>query len=347
MNILIDINHPAHVHLFKNAVRELEKRGHKIHLAARDKDVTIDLLRSLGMKHEISTKAKKGKLHFAIELLEHDYKIYKMVKMHGIEVMLGTSPCIAHVGRITKARSIVFNEDNADAVRWFSRLTYPFADQIITPVSLNEDHGKKHVKVNSYHELAYLHPNHFKADPHILSKLNVNEGERYFIIRFASFLSHHDYGEVGLSEDVAYEIIRELSRFGKLFVSSEKEMSEEYRKYRLRIAPHEIHDALAYAKILISDSQTMTAEAAVLGIPSIRCNTFVGRLSYLDELEHRYGLTFGFLPNEADRMMSKIRELLMTRELRREWLVKRDKLLKDKIDFNQWIVDYIDGLRKQ
>ncbi len=35
----------------------------------------------------------------------------------------------------------------------------------------------------------------------------------------------------------------------------------------------------------------MIAEAAVLGTPSIRFNDFVGKLGYLEDLEHKYGLT--------------------------------------------------------
>jgi hypothetical protein len=39
MKILIDIGHPAHVHFFKNAIRELEGRGHEVKVTARDKEV--------------------------------------------------------------------------------------------------------------------------------------------------------------------------------------------------------------------------------------------------------------------------------------------------------------------
>ena len=44
MNILIDIIHPAHVHFFRHAISEFEKRGHKVAVTARQKDVTIELL---------------------------------------------------------------------------------------------------------------------------------------------------------------------------------------------------------------------------------------------------------------------------------------------------------------
>ena len=44
MKILIDIGHPGHVHFFKHAVWELQKRGHEVFFSAREKDVTLLLL---------------------------------------------------------------------------------------------------------------------------------------------------------------------------------------------------------------------------------------------------------------------------------------------------------------
>lgn len=53
MRILIDMGHPAHVHFFKHAIRELESRGHKIKITARDKDVTLQLLDAYGFEYEV------------------------------------------------------------------------------------------------------------------------------------------------------------------------------------------------------------------------------------------------------------------------------------------------------
>jgi hypothetical protein len=39
MKVLIDIGHPAHVHFFRNAIRELESKGHAVKVTARDKEV--------------------------------------------------------------------------------------------------------------------------------------------------------------------------------------------------------------------------------------------------------------------------------------------------------------------
>ena len=78
---------------------------------------------------------------------------------------------------------------------------------------------------------------------------------------------------------------------------------------QLKISPEKIHHLLYFATMFVGDSQTMTSEAAVLGTPAIRCNSFVGRISYLEEEEHKYGLTFGFTPDKFDNLIIKIKEL--------------------------------------
>ena len=44
MRIVVDINHPAHVHYFKNFIWEMEKRGHAILITASEKDISYRLL---------------------------------------------------------------------------------------------------------------------------------------------------------------------------------------------------------------------------------------------------------------------------------------------------------------
>jgi len=342
MRILIDLGHPAHFHLFKNAALELEKRGHKIFWATRDKDVVVELLEIHRLRYAILTTPPTGLLKFMGELARHDYELYKMSKELDLDLMIGTSIFAAQVSEITRAKSIIFNEDDAAAGKVFARLTYPFADTIVTPICLTRDNfGKKHVKHNSYHELAYLHPNHFTPDPEVLGEVGVEEGERYFILRFVSLQASHDVGEAGLSLPMRRKLVDRLAEFGKVFISAEGVLPPEFAEYKIAASPDKIHHLLYYATMFIGDSQTMTAEAAVLGTPAIRCNTFVGRISYLEELEHKYGLTYGFLPSDEERMLDKIMELLNARDLKKTWQDKRSRMLQDKIDLTRWMVDFI------
>ena len=44
MNILIDIGHPAHVHMFRCFAHEMIQRGHRVLFTCRDKEFELKLL---------------------------------------------------------------------------------------------------------------------------------------------------------------------------------------------------------------------------------------------------------------------------------------------------------------
>lgn len=342
MRILVDIGHPAHVHLFRNAMRIWMDRGHQVAIAIRDKDLTARLLDLHGFSYSTASMARRGTLGLAVELLEHDWRVLKLAVCCRSKLLLGTSVSISHVARLIGARAMVFNEDDADVVRAFARLAYPLADAIVTPACLPEDYGSKHITYDGYQELAYLHPSVFTPNRGVLAKLEVRPGDPYYIMRFVSLQATHDRGESGLSLAMRRKLIRTLSKRGQVFITSEAPLPEEFEPYRAHISPVDMHDALAFATLLVSDSQTMTAEAAVLGTPSVRCNTFVGRISYLEELEHRYHLTFGFRPESEDRMFSFIMELLDRSDLTEAWQRRRQRMLAEKVDLTPWMVDLVE-----
>jgi hypothetical protein len=150
-------------------------------------------------------------------------------------------------------------------------------------------------------------------------------------------------GVQGLSIENKRNLIEFLKPHGKIFITTEREIEPEFQQYRIKIAPHKIHSFLNYATMFIGDSQTMTSEAAVLGTPAVRSNSFVGRISYLEELENKYGLTYGFLPSETDKMFSKIKELLGMSNLKDEWQKRRQRMLNDKIDVTAFLVWFIEN----
>ena len=97
---------------------------------------------------------------------------------------------------------------------------------------------------------------------------------------------------------------------------------------------------------MVCDSQTVASEAAVLGVPSVRINTFVGRISYLNELEKKYELTFGFLPNDFENALNKIKTLFNQKDLNLIFQKRRKKMLTEKIDLTAFIVWLIENYPK-
>lgn len=108
----------------------------------------------------------------------------------------------------------------------------------------------------------------------------------------------------------------------------------------------DIHHVMAYATILISDSQSMSHEAAMLGVPSIRYNDFAGRISVLEELETKYHLTFGISPDQTDKVFVKISELLSYQNLYEEFQYRRQLMLNDKIDVTAFITWFLENYPK-
>ena len=114
-------------------------------------------------------------------------------------------------------------------------------------------------------------------------------------------------------------------------------------KYLLNIPKHKIHDCLYYAKMLVTDTQTMTTEAGVLGTPVIRCNSFVGSndMGNFIELEQKYKLIFSY--RNPDQAIEKALSLIQDPDIKKEWKKKKQKLLDDKIDITSFIIWYIEN----
>lgn len=54
MRILVDVGHPAHVHLFRNAIHIWQQHGHQVVVTARDRDITSHLLSLCSLDHAIT-----------------------------------------------------------------------------------------------------------------------------------------------------------------------------------------------------------------------------------------------------------------------------------------------------
>ena len=343
MKILFHLGHPAHFHLFKNIIKNLKENKCQIKILIKKKDILEDLLIEEGLEFFYSSQKGRGDNNFSIAwgLFIRDLALLRTSLKFKPELLLGTSAEITHIGKLLNIPSVVVNEDDSNVVPLFSCLSYPFANHILTPSSCKTGKWKyKSINYDGYHELAYLHPNKFSTNAKTIDSLH-SSNSRYFILRFAKLTAYHDTRKRGISTNIALKIIKMLEQHGKIYISSERELEPQLEKLRININPINIHHALFYADMYIGDSQTMAAEAAVLGTPSIRFNDFVGKLGYLEELEHKYGLTYGIKTSELQKLYIKIQELLNTPSLKEKWQDRRKKMLSEKIDVTAFMVWFI------
>jgi len=335
VSLLFDIGHPAHFHLFKNFMKYLKGKNIKFIVTSREKEMTNILLEHEGFEFISLSKPGKSLFLMGAELIKRDWHLIRLNRKHKFTHAFGTSVSIAHLTALSKVISYNFSEDDDGVIPLQSAITYPFTSKIINPECINFNKWKhKRVLVSSYHELAYLHPENFSPDKEILKKYGLKEKE-YIILRLSALKAHHDAGMKGISFEMVQKIKNELVNFNVI------ESSELKKTYQ--VEPWDMHHLLAFSKMLISDSQTMTIEAAVLGIPSLRINTFIGKSTVIEELEKRYELTFGFFPSEEVKIISALNELLANPEIDSEWQKRRLKMLDQKVDFNQWMINFFES----
>ena len=277
-----------------------------------------------------------------LKQLIFDYKIFNLIKKYNIDLCLGVSVSIAHASIFTKAKSIVFDDDDQKTTPGFALLSHTFADFVFSPESLiGKSLKRKYFYHDSFHELAYLHPNIFKPDRVILTKYGINPSERYSIVRFNSFKAHHDIGQYGLSKIQKQKLVASLAKYGNVYISSEDKDYQFNKGIPLSISPEDFHHLLAFTSCYAGESQTIASEAAILGVPSFRCNTFKGKLSYLDELEHHYGLTYSYLPSEFAKFLKDIESTMENPNSLKLWKDKQKKLISEKINltaFLKWFI---------
>lgn len=352
MRILVDIGHPAHVHLYKNFIREMKQRGHTVLVTVKNGlNSATDLLRLYNIPYLVVASRADSLLRKATSQLVADYQIAGIVRKNKIELGVGSTLSIAHVSSLTSMKSIVFDDDDDEVEPLFVRFGHPFCDCLLSPDVLKDRRKKRGVVYYpGLHELAYLHPNNFTPDPGVLKDAGLLPGERFYLLRFNAFKAHHDKHAKGMDTETKRELIQLLQQTGKVLITAEREIESEFSHLKIKVPPDRIHSMIYYASLFIGDSQTMTSEAAVLGTPSVRLNSFAGRISYLEAEEHRYGLTFSFLPGRTADMISKTAALIGTPDLRAEWQEKRALLLREMIDvtaFMVWFAEFFPESRQE
>ncbi len=348
MRILFHLGHPAHYHLFKNTISALKEDKHEVNILIKKKDVLETLLASSSFEYEniLPEGRKDSSLSMILGLFKQTIRMILYCLKNRPTVLIGTSTAIAYTGFILRIPSINVTEDDFDVVPIFSKITYPFATDILTPnVCRMGKWRKKTFFHKSYHELAYLHPNHFIPNENIVSKY-ISEDQKYFILRFAKLTAHHDFGISGINNEIALKIIDILSPHGKVYITSERELSAELEPYRLQIEPKDIHHLIYSSSMFVGDSQTMAAESAVLGVPSVRFNDFVGKISYLNELERTYNLGYGIRTNEVNKLYSTIEKLIKNENLHKDFQTKREHMLSEKIDYSKFLTWFIGNYPK-
>ena len=340
MNYLIDVGHPAHVHYFRNMAKILQKREHIVLFTARPKEVTLDLLKYYALPYRVIGRNYKGVLGKIAGLAICTLNLFLVCLKFKPNILLNASPSAAFVAWILRKHHIALEDTfNMEQVR----LYLPFTDVVLTGDYPHVSLGRKELSYPGYQELAYLHPKVFKPNDSVLQTLGISAGEKYAIVRFVAWNASHDIGHAGISIENKIELIDSLTKYFPVFISSEGVLPDELEKYRIKIKPEQMHDALNFAYLFIGESATMASECAMLGTPAIFLDS-TGR-KYTEHQEKQYGLVFNYTesPEDQNKAINKAIELATTDNLKEQFKINRDIMLKDKIDVTAFLVWFVEN----
>ncbi len=340
MRIFIDIGHPAHVHYFRPFAKIMQEKGHAIFITSREKECTIELLRSYDLSFYSRGTGKNSAIGKIVYMIKADFILYKQARRFKPDFFLSmSSPYAAQISWLMGKPHICFDDtEHANIARKFYQ---PFTKVIFTPFCFSKDIGKKQIRFKSFMELLYLHPKYFTPDPSIYSVLGISKSDQYILLRFVSWNANHDIGQSGLDLQTKLALVDKLKDKYKIFISSEGEMPKELEPFRVKIPANRIHDVLAYATLFIGEGATMTSECAMLGTPAIYVNSLdAGTLKEQEKL----GLIFGF--RNSNGVMEKVDELLSNVNLAADFKSKREEAVNSLIDPTSMLVDFFENYPK-
>jgi predicted glycosyltransferase len=340
-NILIDLGHPAHVHLFRNAARLWEAQGHTVLFSALDREMILELLRKYNLPYQVTYKRRSGKLAKVVELIFRTLSTYRIARRFKADLFVSFGNPTVGVPAMLMGKPYLAFTDTDHAVEQH-RLFKPFVTVIATPDVFTRDLGPKQVRYAGFHELAYLHPDEFTPDPAEIEALGLRVGEPFFLVRFVAWNATHDVGHHGFSLDEKRQLLNFLRQHGKVLLSVEGEVDPEFVPLVTSFPSEKIHHLLAFATLYIGEGGTMASEAAILGTPSIFVSTLWAGV--WEELQ-KYGLLYAY--PHGTQALTQVKELLEKPDLKAEWRERQQQFLSHKIDPTPWLVETGNQLLQQ
>ena len=261
MKVLIDMGHPAHVHFFRHAIAELEKRGHSVAVTARDKDVTLKLLEAFKIPYTVRPDGWRP-----LNLLMASRFIAQSARAFGADRLVGVhNPYVAAAGVKLKKPCVLFTDTPGS--KFVNRISVARVSRVVTPACLASLFSNQTTYLG-YKEMAYLHPSRFIPDEGVLARHGLKHGESYFVVRFIEWKAYHDSGVRVMPGAGKNKLLGYLLKRGRVVACSEGSGPVPEGCIAVK-NPEDVHSLLAFSAGYVGEGATMAKEAAVLGVPSV------------------------------------------------------------------------------
>ena len=337
MKYLFELNHPKHYYQFKYVMQTLKSQGHEIVVLARDKDVLLNVLEEEGVPYIVFGKHRKAMWAKILGTFGLMVNYWNIARRERPDVIVSKASWYGTaMAKALHKKSVIFPD--SEVVKVTKRDVVPLCTRVVTPQPFQLNYGEKHRRIAGIFEDCYLAPSVLHPDSTVVERYGLRKP--YAIVRFVGWYANHDVGNGGFNYEQKKTLVETIARYMNVYISSEKPLPEELSAYKLPTPANAIHDVLYCADLYIGDSQTMAAEAALLGTPAIRSNTFVvpNDMSNFIMLEKEYGMLYNIAdPAEAIEKAKQLAE----NPRKAEWLQKREQYYAHVGDTNAAIVDML------
>jgi predicted glycosyltransferase len=284
MKVWIDILTPKQALFFMNLCLKLEERGYQVIKTTRRYREVTQLLKIKGLKAKVVGEHGGENLYEKLKKsAERIIKLASLIKESSPDLAISFSSVEA--SRVAFGLKIphycISDSPHAEAA---SKLTIPLSKKLFTPFVIPEKAWIKYgisesdiIFYKALDPITWLKK--FKINKNVLSKLNLKENKPLITIRveetFAAYLL-----DKSLKESIAIKAAHLLSNKTDaqiVILPRYKEqinfLKKEFKKENVKIACKVIDGAslLALSSVFIGAGGTMTAEAALLGVPTISC----------------------------------------------------------------------------
>ena len=337
MRFIFELNHPKHYYQFKYVMRMLQEHGHDILVLARDKDVLLSVLQEENISYEIFGLHKKKMLQKVLGTFSIIHNYMGIVKRFKPDVIVSKASLYGcHCAKRYGCKSVIFPD--SEVVKLTNKRVVPLATLVITPETFGLDYGDKHRRIKGLFEDCYLAPSVFTPDSHIVGQFGLKKP--YAVFRFVGWYANHDVNNNGFSLEEKKQLVDAVQPYMQVYLSSENELPAELAQYKLPTPASIIHSVLSQADLYLGDSQTMATEAALLGVPAIRSNSFVGEhdMTNFKVLENKYEL----LRNVRDynEVLALVTDFA-SHSRKQEWEKKRQAYYQHIGDPNKTVVEIL------
>jgi len=300
LKIWIDILTPKQANFFAPLVKRLRRRGTRVLVTTREYREVNQLLK---MRRISALKVgRHGGAALKAKLISSARRITELASLlasHDCQSAISLSS--PEAARVAYGLSIphycVSDSPHAEAV---SRLTIPLSKMLFTPKAIPLNAWRNYginrsciVRYNALDPAAWLKD--FKPDPIILDELGLDRSRPIVTIRpeegQASYLISQGFRNP-LSMSLAQALVRETSQTQVVMIPRYDLTTFARKPVGGSVTvPSSAIDAtslLYYSNLFLGGGGTMTAEAALLGVPSI--SFYPGPPTYVDRYLMRLGL---------------------------------------------------------